>query len=153
NALAMDVERYLSGEAVLARPPSVSYKFRKLAARNKLLFSGVVLIFVLLGISLILTTRLLIIERRTNEQIKLPAQIARLENLGFNLLYQLKYAEAESTYRKALALRAKLPGIESASETTCNHLMIIFQGQKRLDKVRPLLVQFSDQLPTGAFRD
>ena len=51
NGLAMDIERYLSNEAVLARPPSASYKFRKLAARNKLLFSGVALIFVLLVIS------------------------------------------------------------------------------------------------------
>src|SRR5258708_37296740 len=52
SGLAMDVKRYLSGEAVLARPPSDRYKFRKLAARNKLLFSGIALTFVLLVISL-----------------------------------------------------------------------------------------------------
>jgi eukaryotic-like serine/threonine-protein kinase len=40
NGLAMDIERYLSGEAVLARPPSVIYKFRKLFLRNRLLFGA-----------------------------------------------------------------------------------------------------------------
>ena len=55
NGLAMDIERYLSGEAILARPPSAAYKFRKLAARNKLLFSGVAADLCLLVISLITT--------------------------------------------------------------------------------------------------
>src|SRR5262249_262764 len=44
NGFAMDVARYLSGEAILARPPSATYKLRKLAARNKLLFSGVAVV-------------------------------------------------------------------------------------------------------------
>jgi serine/threonine protein kinase/Flp pilus assembly protein TadD len=35
NALAADVERYLAGEAVLAVPPSVGYRLRKFARRNK----------------------------------------------------------------------------------------------------------------------
>jgi serine/threonine protein kinase len=50
NGLAMDIERYLAGEAVLARPPSTAYKFRKLFRRNRLLFgslSAVAAIFVI----------------------------------------------------------------------------------------------------------
>ncbi|HTA64589.1 MAG TPA: tetratricopeptide repeat protein [Xanthomonadaceae bacterium] len=35
NALAMDVRRYLAGEAVLAAPPSASYRLRKFIRRNK----------------------------------------------------------------------------------------------------------------------
>ena len=34
NGLAADVERYLTGEAVLAVPPSVGYRLRKFASRN-----------------------------------------------------------------------------------------------------------------------
>ena len=39
NALALDVERHLANEAVLARPPSATYRFRKLVKRNKLVFA------------------------------------------------------------------------------------------------------------------
>ena len=35
NGFAMDVERYLTDEAVLACPPSAGYRFRKFARRNK----------------------------------------------------------------------------------------------------------------------
>ncbi len=36
NGLAMDIERHLRDEPVIARPPSALYRFRKLARRNKL---------------------------------------------------------------------------------------------------------------------
>src|SRR5437879_885886 len=35
NGFAMDVQRYLADEAVLACPPSVGYRLRKFARRNK----------------------------------------------------------------------------------------------------------------------
>jgi serine/threonine protein kinase/Tfp pilus assembly protein PilF len=35
NGLAMDVRRYLSGEAVLAAPPSTTYRFRKFVRRHR----------------------------------------------------------------------------------------------------------------------
>src|SRR5262249_44001413 len=35
NALAMDIQRYLHDEPVLACPPSAWYRFRKLVRRNK----------------------------------------------------------------------------------------------------------------------
>src|SRR5262249_12161479 len=52
NGFAMDVQRYLAAEAVLAGPPSVGYRLRKFARRNKtgLAVAGLVLFFlVLLG--------------------------------------------------------------------------------------------------------
>ena len=36
NGLAMDVQRYLTDEPVLARPPSSLYRFQKMVRRNKL---------------------------------------------------------------------------------------------------------------------
>jgi eukaryotic-like serine/threonine-protein kinase len=39
NGLAMDVQRHLQNELVLARPPSVSYRIQKMARRNKLAFA------------------------------------------------------------------------------------------------------------------
>ncbi len=40
NALAMDVQRYLSEQAVLARPPSRIYLLQKLVRRNRIVFAA-----------------------------------------------------------------------------------------------------------------
>src|SRR5262249_34871915 len=52
NGFAMDVQRYLADEPVLACPPSVGYRLRKFARRNRtgLAVAGLVLAFlVILG--------------------------------------------------------------------------------------------------------
>jgi hypothetical protein len=41
NGLAMDLERYLHEEAVLARPPSRIYRFQKLVRRNRVVFASI----------------------------------------------------------------------------------------------------------------
>ena len=41
NALAMDIQRYLHEEAVLARPPSQLYRLQKLVRRNRLVFASI----------------------------------------------------------------------------------------------------------------
>jgi hypothetical protein len=38
NALAMDIDRYLREETVLARPPSQLYRLQKLVRRNRMVF-------------------------------------------------------------------------------------------------------------------
>src|SRR5262249_17292487 len=50
NGFAMDVQRYLADEAVQACPPSVGYRLRKFARRNKgaLTVAGLLLFFVLI---------------------------------------------------------------------------------------------------------
>ena len=40
NGLAMDVERHLSNEPIVARPQSTAYRFQKLVRRNKLIFAA-----------------------------------------------------------------------------------------------------------------
>jgi WD40 repeat protein/serine/threonine protein kinase len=40
NDLASDLQRFLNNEAVLARPPTASYRFRKLVRRNQLAFAA-----------------------------------------------------------------------------------------------------------------
>jgi hypothetical protein len=40
NGLAMDVERYLADEPIVARPPSPLYRFQKMVRRNKLAVSA-----------------------------------------------------------------------------------------------------------------
>lgn len=40
NGLAMDIQRYLSGEAVMAAPPSTAYRFKKFIRRNRVLVTA-----------------------------------------------------------------------------------------------------------------
>jgi tetratricopeptide (TPR) repeat protein len=51
NGLAMDIQRYLSNEPVVARPPSRLYRLQKLARRNKIVFiaGAAVMIALLIG--------------------------------------------------------------------------------------------------------
>jgi WD40 repeat protein/serine/threonine protein kinase/Flp pilus assembly protein TadD len=44
NGLALDVQRYLADEPVLACPPSAAYRLRKLVRRNKALITTIVLV-------------------------------------------------------------------------------------------------------------
>src|SRR5438874_13623892 len=41
NGLASDLQRHLNNEAVLARPPSATYRFQKMVRRNKLAVAAV----------------------------------------------------------------------------------------------------------------
>jgi tetratricopeptide (TPR) repeat protein len=54
NGLAMDVQRYLNNDPVVARPPSRLYRFQKLVRRNKIIFiaSGLVLLSLVVGLGL-----------------------------------------------------------------------------------------------------
>jgi serine/threonine protein kinase len=59
SAFARDIQRYLSGDAVAARPPSKAYRFRKVVQRNRILFGGGAAIASLLIVSLVVVSLLL----------------------------------------------------------------------------------------------
>ncbi len=63
NGLALDVQRYLADEPILARPPSALYKLQKSFLRNKLLFIGIGVVALLLVVSLIVVSMSLAEER------------------------------------------------------------------------------------------
>ncbi|NQV35821.1 MAG: serine/threonine protein kinase [Phycisphaeraceae bacterium] len=54
NGLASDIKRHLDNEPVVARPPSVAYKFHKAWRRNKVVYTaaGMVVASLIIGISL-----------------------------------------------------------------------------------------------------
>ena len=52
NALAMEIQRHLDGEPVLARPPSTAYRLRKYAQRHRVAFAATVAV----GLALIVGT-------------------------------------------------------------------------------------------------
>jgi serine/threonine protein kinase len=50
NGLVADLQRHLNNEAILARPPSATYRFKKLVRRNKLVFgASAVVVLALIG--------------------------------------------------------------------------------------------------------
>lgn len=56
NALAMDLQRYLDNQPVIARPPSTAYRVAKFVRRNKMASTAVVAFAVALAIGLGFTT-------------------------------------------------------------------------------------------------
>ena len=56
--LAQDIRRYLSGEAIMARPPSIVYQLRVFARHNKALFGAIAAVFVVLLGGVIVSTSL-----------------------------------------------------------------------------------------------
>jgi serine/threonine protein kinase/WD40 repeat protein len=56
NGLAMDIQRHLNNEPVLASPPSALYRFQKLARRHKLAFAAGVGIAAALGLGIVAST-------------------------------------------------------------------------------------------------
>jgi len=103
HGLALDVERYLNGEVVTARPPSARYKLQKLFLRNKVLFIALALIFLLLIIALAVTSRLLLLQSQTLHL----SEALRLESAANAYLRENKPDEAEAALREAVGIRTR----------------------------------------------
>jgi len=68
NGLAMDIERYLGNEPVIARPPSRLYRFQKLVRRNKIVFVAAGAVAIALFIGFGTSTWLFLKEREARRQ-------------------------------------------------------------------------------------
>lgn len=74
NALAMDVQRYLDNEPILARPPSQLYRLRKLIRRNKVVFAAGTITIAALIASSCVSTWLLVKERLARQRALIAEQ-------------------------------------------------------------------------------
>jgi eukaryotic-like serine/threonine-protein kinase len=68
HGLALDVQRYLSDEIISARPPSKLYQLKKAFLRNRILFTGIGVIALLLVLSLIVVSESLATERQARRE-------------------------------------------------------------------------------------
>jgi WD40 repeat protein/serine/threonine protein kinase len=103
NGLALDLERHLLDEPVVARPPSVAYRFRKMARRNKLAFAAGTAVATAVLVGLAVSTFLFIQERRAHDRaLAAEHQQSQLR----------KEAEAESKKAKSEAERAEAAATE-----------------------------------------
>jgi serine/threonine protein kinase len=113
NGLAMDVQRYLDNEPVVARPPSTLYRFQKLVRRNQAVFAAAGVGMATLVIGLVLSLFLFVqeksalkravaaeqAERQLRQQAEEGAAWSReLAQAGL-LLMRGKYAESEQLVR------------------------------------------------------
>lgn len=76
TGLAMDVERFLRDQPVLARPPSRRYLLWKAMRRNRLTYAAVAAVVLALGIGLATSTWLWQRERRAREEQQRLRQVA-----------------------------------------------------------------------------
>ncbi|MDB6040850.1 MAG: serine/threonine protein kinase, partial [Verrucomicrobiales bacterium] len=144
NAFAEDIKRYAASEAVSAGPPSASYKARKLVSRNKLLFSGLSVILILLLGALTVTSWLLVRERRARRE----ADLSRLETLGRAFREQGKLSDAENMYRQAVSIRRNLPANEARPMTeSLSYLIDMLMRQQKFREAEGIL---NDLLPPDA---
>src|SRR5207237_7573527 len=82
NGLAMDVQRHLSNEPVLARPPSQLYRFQKLARRNKVALVAVASVLFALIVGLAMSTWMFTRERRARRGAVVAEQVAQKAREG-----------------------------------------------------------------------
>jgi serine/threonine protein kinase len=66
--MALDIQRYLGDEPILARPPSKLYQLKKTFLRNRFLFIGISVIALLLIVSLIVVSQSLAKERQERRE-------------------------------------------------------------------------------------
>ena len=101
NGLAADINRHLTNEPVIARPPSAAYKFQKAYRRNKLAFSAVGAIAGVLILGVVVSTgqaiRATQAERDQN-RLRADADQARASEAG-----QRRKAESETERAEAQA--------------------------------------------------
>src|SRR5450756_985144 len=96
NGLAMDVQRYLNNEPVMARPPSRLYRFQKLVRRNRVVFAAVAAVTVALLIGLGVSTWLFLEERDARRRAVAAEQ------------QQIRLREESDRLRQAAEFRQKL---------------------------------------------
>jgi serine/threonine protein kinase len=79
NGLAMDLERYLDNEPVLACPPSNFYRFQKLVHRHKVVFVAASAVTAALVLGLGISTCLFFKEKQTRQRAVAAEMVANTE--------------------------------------------------------------------------
>jgi non-specific serine/threonine protein kinase/serine/threonine-protein kinase len=84
HGLAQDIRRYLAGEAIAARPPSLAYQLRVFARRNKTLLGATAAVLVVLVAGVIVSTSLYMQARadRARAERQREAALAAVSYLG-----------------------------------------------------------------------
>ena len=136
NGFAMDIQRHLGNEPVLARPPSRWYRLQKLVRRNRIVFASGAAVTAALLIGLTASTRLFLSERdarrravaaeKEQAHLRQEAETARANEAGLRRESELRQKitqtallAAQENYEDADKLLSELaldkPAIEAAA--------------------------------------
>jgi serine/threonine protein kinase/WD40 repeat protein len=115
NGLAMDVQRHLNNEPVIARPPSAIYRFQKLVRRNKLTFVASVSIglIVLFALVILSFSNLRITRERNQKEAALEAARTSEQKARDELFHALR-SEAEAR-RLSRQMGQRLESLEAVA--------------------------------------
>jgi WD40 repeat protein/serine/threonine protein kinase len=112
NDLAIDVQRHLNNEPVLARHPSAAYRFKKLVRRNKVVFAAsTIAAIALLAGTAVATWQALRATRAQHEQSRLRSNESKLRQKA-----EAAERKAAAEARRAEAATAAVQKTMSASE-------------------------------------
>jgi WD40 repeat protein/serine/threonine protein kinase len=104
NGLARDIQRHLSNEPIVARPPSSVYRFQKLVRRNKLTFaaSGAVAAALVLGLGVSLWQAIRVTRSERNERgARLAAEQSRIRESQQRALAEQNARQASESGQSA----------------------------------------------------
>jgi serine/threonine protein kinase len=132
NGFAMDVQRYLADEPVLACPPSAGYRLRKFARRNKsgMAVAALVLFFFVLGGTGLGWT----VRDRAARQSRIGAQVDLILGEVDLLEQEQKWPEALAAARRAEALAAG--GADAATQERVHQVLHALRMVAALEEVR-----------------
>jgi serine/threonine protein kinase len=134
-ALADDIERYLTTQPILARPPSTLYQLRKFARRNKVLVGGVLATFVVLIAGIVVST----MQRQEAERQRDEATWQRYVANIIATESSLRLGEIAQAKRRLSMCPPNLRGWE----------WFYFEG--RLDESEAILTGHEDRVSSVAF--
>jgi non-specific serine/threonine protein kinase/serine/threonine-protein kinase len=107
-ALAADIQRYLSDEPILARPPSAGYQLQKFARRHRGLVGGAAAVFVVLVAGIAVSTALAIRAQRAEKAaIESRDRAVEAEKQTRMQRDRATAAEQMATHQRDLALAAQ----------------------------------------------
>jgi serine/threonine protein kinase/WD40 repeat protein len=101
NGLAVDIQRHLQNEPVVARPPSRLYRFQKLVRRNKLAFAAATAVIAALVSGIIISTWQAVRAERARQL----AQMAELNETKQRQLAEEQRRSAEEKKKEAVEQR------------------------------------------------
>jgi tetratricopeptide (TPR) repeat protein len=117
NALALDIQRYLNNEPVVARPPSRMYRLQKLVRRNKVVFASGVAITLVLICGLAVSTWLFLREREARKRaVAAEQQEARLRQIAERGLQNEAELRRQAEAREKITQAAVLIGAHKFEE-------------------------------------
>lgn len=111
SGLAADVERYLTGEAVLAHPPTTSYRLRKFVRRNRAAVLSTLAVGLALLAGLLTTLWQFGVARRETRRADERAAVARAAEAE-----QRRLAESEAALRREAQTQKELAEKAAAEE-------------------------------------